>query len=126
STCALVLDIMDDLNHQSQTDLLSGLLNRRGFENSAEQKLREAQGSGLPMALLVCDLDHFKAVNDTYGHATGDSVIRIFAERLRTGTSGDHIVGRMGGEEFAVLLCGSDLRAARLFAEGIRTTFSTA
>ncbi len=126
STCALVLDIMDDLNHQSQTDLLSGLLNRRGFEKSAEQKLREAQGSGLPMALLVCDLDHFKAVNDTYGHATGDSVIRIFAERLRTGTSGDHIVGRMGGEEFAVLLCGSDLRAARLFAEGIRTTFSTA
>lgn len=125
SICALVLDIMDDLKHQSQTDLLSGLLNRRGFEDSMAHELRAAGLKRVPATLILCDLDHFKAVNDTYGHAVGDEVIRCFAERLRKG-AGDHVVGRVGGEEFAILLRNTDLRAARLFAEGIRTAFATA
>ncbi|MEO3997044.1 GGDEF domain-containing protein [Mesorhizobium sp. CAU 1732] len=122
---AVALDVMDDLKRESNTDVLSGLLNRRGFEEDADMLLRSARRMGMPVALIVCDLDRFKAINDTYGHACGDSVIATFAQCLSTCIGTRHAAGRIGGEEFAVLLPGANLGTGRLFAEGVRTSFST-
>lgn len=126
TVCALALDVMEELRHESQTDALSGLLNRRGFEEKAREELRSAARRHVPMSLIVCDLDHFKTVNDTHGHAVGDIVIRSFAERLVGDIGPDHAVGRIGGEEFSILLHGATAGTAKLFAEGVRTVFGTA
>jgi diguanylate cyclase (GGDEF)-like protein len=78
----------------------------------------------VPVSLVICDLDHFKAVNDTWGHAAGDRVIAAFSATLRESAAGHHVVGRIGGEEFAALLPGFNLPAARLFAESVRMAFA--
>jgi diguanylate cyclase (GGDEF)-like protein len=120
----LVRDVLADFTEQSQTDKLSGLLNRRGFETSLEESLRRAAETGLPVSLVICDLDHFKAINDTYGHAAGDRVIEAFSQLLRECLADHRSAARVGGEEFAVLLPGSDLFTARLFAENVRSAFA--
>jgi diguanylate cyclase (GGDEF)-like protein len=120
----LVRDIFADVTAKSETDALSGLLNRGGFERHAEAALRDAARMGLPVTMVISDLDHFKAVNDTFGHAAGDRVIEAFAGFLRSATSGQQIAGRIGGEEFAVALPGTNLSGARLFAEGARSAFA--
>lgn len=119
----VAVEVTKELRTQSHTDPLSGLLNRRGFEERAQALLR-GQRNGVPIGLVLADLDHFKRVNDTYGHATGDAVIAAFARHLRVTGGHGAIVGRIGGEEFAVLLPATDLSAARLFAEGVRVSFS--
>lgn len=121
---AIVLDVMDELRHKSETDLLSGLLNRRGFETGLEAAF-VARAPGTPAALILCDIDRFKSINDRYGHAVGDRVIRHFADCLSGAAEGQHAVGRIGGEEFALLLENADAVTARLLAEGIRIAFST-
>lgn len=120
---ATAVDVLGALKSESQTDGLSGLLNRRGFEDAAAEALQRAQRFGQPTALVIADLDHFKSVNDTFGHAAGDKVIMAFAAHLRA-ASPTAIAGRIGGEEFAVLLTSADLTAARLFAEGVRQALS--
>lgn len=122
--CAAALDVMKALKTETYTDPLSGLLNRRGFEERATLLLRHRATAKLPVALVLADLDHFKALNDMHGHAAGDRVIADFAAKLRVGAGAGGIAGRIGGEEFAVLLPLSDLGAARLFAEAIRTLYS--
>jgi len=119
----LARDVIGDVRILSETDALSRLLNRGGFEDRATLLLRKADAGGRPMALVICDLDHFKAVNDTFGHASGDRVIRAFAGFLRDTASAGHVAGRIGGEEFAILLPGANLVTARLFAEATRTAF---
>lgn len=121
---AIAIDRQEELRVESFTDPLSGLLNRRGFNTRLDSALREAGEQGSPIALIVADLDHFKEVNDRFGHAVGDDAIVSFADCLRGVAGDDHIVGRMGGEEFAILLRGADLRMARLFAEGLRASFA--
>jgi diguanylate cyclase (GGDEF)-like protein len=121
---AAALDVLKALKAESHTDPLSGLFNRRGFEERATAMLMRSHDSGIPAALVIADLDHFKAVNDTFGHAVGDQVIAAFALKLRSAAGKSGIAGRLGGEEFAVLLPASDLAAARLFAESVRTSFS--
>ena len=121
---AIAIDLQEELRAETFTDPLSGLLNRRGFNTRLECALREARERGSPVALIVADLDHFKEVNDRFGHAVGDDVIVSFAACLRNATGDDHVVGRMGGEEFAILLRGVELPMARLFAEGLRTSFA--
>ena len=123
---AAALDMMRDLRVETNTDPLSGLLNRRGFERAAGEALSRQAAQNLPAALVIADLDHFKAVNDRFGHAIGDRVIVAFAELLRQAAAGNGIAGRLGGEEFVVLLTASDLPAARLFAEGARLSLSHA
>jgi diguanylate cyclase (GGDEF)-like protein len=120
----IVSDVLADATAKSETDALSGLMNRRGFEFHAQDALRDALCQGAPVSLVIADLDHFKSVNDSFGHACGDRVIKAFADFLREATSYNHIAGRIGGEEFAVLLPGTNLAAARLLAEGTRTAFS--
>ncbi len=120
------LDMMGSLRIESHTDPLSGLLNRRGFELRAQALLDRSARANLPVALVLADLDHFKTVNDRYGHATGDLVIVDFAGRLRQAAGSRGLASRIGGEEFAILLPLADLGAARLFAEAVRTAFATA
>jgi diguanylate cyclase (GGDEF)-like protein len=120
----LVRDVLADFTEQSQTDKLSGLLNRRGFETGLEESLRRAAETGLPVSLVICDLDRFKAINDTSGHAAGDRVIEAFSQLLRECLADHRSAARIGGEEFAVLLPGSDLFTARLFAENVRSAFA--
>jgi diguanylate cyclase (GGDEF)-like protein len=121
----LVRDALAQATSRSETDALSGLFNRGGFQHHAELSLRDAARRHLPVALAIADLDHFKAINDGFGHACGDRVIERFAALLRQ-TAGDNpVAGRIGGEEFAVLLPGTNLAAARLFAEGARSAFGS-
>lgn len=120
----LVRDILAEVTQKSETDALSGLLNRGGFERRAETALREATRQGLPVTLIISDLDHFKSINDNYGHASGDRVIEAFARFVSESKAGHHIAGRIGGEEFAIMLPGAHLASARLFAEGARSAFS--
>ena len=120
----LTADIVRDITARSETDMLSGLLNRRGFEQRLDEAVRHRPAGGLPVSLVICDLDHFKTVNDNWGHAVGDRLIELFATTLRDGTADHHVLGRIGGEEFAIILPGANLAAGRLFAETVRSAFA--
>lgn len=120
----LIRDMLVDATTRSETDPLSGLFNRRGFEDRVEPGLVAASRGAVPAAYIACDLDHFKAVNDTFGHDIGDQVIRAFAGLLATGAPARSIAARMGGEEFAIFLPGTNLSAARLYAEAVRAGFA--
>jgi len=121
----LVRDVLAEVTSKSEMDTLSGLLNRGGFARHAELAMLGAARQGVPVALVIADLDHFKSVNDSFGHASGDRVIETFAGLLREAAAGHHVTGRIGGEEFAIILPGTNLAAARLFAEGTRGAFGT-
>lgn len=101
-------------------DNLTGVLSRGAFLRQAEEQLRHAAQMKLPVGLLMLDLDHFKNVNDTYGHMTGDIVLAAFAARTADRVSDVDLVGRLGGEEFAVLLIDSSFTRASDIAEVIR------
>ena len=120
----MVRDEMAEITIRSETDKLSGLLNRRGFEDRAERAMASARRAGVSSALVLADLDHFKAINDTLGHDRGDAVIASFARLLARDAEDRMVVGRQGGEEFAVLIPGANLASARLYAEGVRIAFS--
>lgn len=119
----IVRDVMADMTARSETDTLSGLLNRRGFEDRGERSLSLAARSGVPSVMIVADLDHFKQINDTFGHAAGDQVIRLFGAVLRECAGQQALLARMGGEEFAALLPGTNLATGKLFAETVRNAF---
>ncbi|TPJ70742.1 GGDEF domain-containing protein [Mesorhizobium sp. B2-6-2] len=119
----LVRDALNDATAKSETDALSRLFNRGGFERHADLAMRDAVRRGVPVALVIADLDYFKSINDSYGHACGDRVIETFAGFLREAAAEHHVAGRIGGEEFAIILPGTNLAAARLFAEGARNAF---
>ena len=103
------------------TDALTGLFNRRYLETHAKALAEQANAAGSPLSALVVDIDHFKSVNDTHGHAAGDSVLREFAQRLRRNTRGVDLVCRMGGEEFIVVMPDTPLWRARQIAERLRS-----
>jgi two-component system cell cycle response regulator len=94
----------DDLEHLANSDVLTDLCNRRSWFNRAAIEHERCRRYARPIALLMVDLDHFKKVNDTYGHVIGDLVLKRFAELLRDVCRTSDVVGRVGGEEFAVLL----------------------
>jgi diguanylate cyclase (GGDEF)-like protein len=118
------LEVIAELQRKSETDPLSGLLNRRGFGEQASAMLAANDRKGLPASLVLCDLDHFKAVNDSLGHFSGDRVIAAFADMLRKAGGERCVVGRIGGEEFAIMLPDATAAVARLFGEGARSAFS--
>ena len=121
----IMRDLYAETTARAETDTLSGLLNRRGFEDRAEKALQRAQRAGLPAVLVTADLDHFKRINDSYGHAVGDEVIRTFARILRESADDNAIIGRLGGEEFVTCLCGANLATGRLYAETVRAAFAS-
>lgn len=109
-----------DLREQASTDALTGLPNRRYFLHRLEDELeRVRRRTTIEACVLMLDLDHFKRINDQYGHAAGDSLLRHFANLLRHELRATDTAGRMGGEEFAVILPGSSLQAAQGFAQRI-------
>jgi diguanylate cyclase (GGDEF)-like protein len=118
------------LEAMATTDGLTGCLNKRSFLEELDKKLRAAERFGRPLSLIVTDIDHFKGVNDTYGHATGDVVIKELGNVLRRVKRDTDIVARFGGEEFCVLCEETDTEGAVLLAERTRdelrqTTFNT-
>ncbi|AKM07706.1 GGDEF domain-containing protein [Pelagerythrobacter marensis] len=122
----MMRDTTAEMLARSETDALSGILNRRGFDAHAEMALALPRAAGDPVTLIAADIDHFKDVNDTYGHAAGDAVIAHFARLLKDMASETAVVGRLGGEEFAVLLTDTNLADGRRFAESVRERLSAA
>lgn len=115
-------DVMDEIKTDALIDTLSGLFNRRGFEPRALRALAE-RTAGNPPAMILTDLDHFKSINDLFGHSGGDLIIRRFSEVLKQKAPGDAIMARLGGEEFAILLPSNASASAYQLAEEIRTAF---
>ncbi|WP_027853013.1 GGDEF domain-containing protein [Marinobacterium litorale] len=109
------------LHKLATTDALTGLGNRRHFTDQAERMLQRTRLDRLPCALLMLDLDHFKTINDTYGHATGDLMLNHFTALLSETLRPEDLCGRFGGEEFMVLLPNCLPSDARVVAERIRT-----
>jgi len=104
------------------TDVLTGSFNRRGFFEAADAARERAHRNGESVSLLLLDLDHFKQVNDTYGHAAGDEVLQSFTSRVRGVLHVDDIFGRIGGEEFTILMPHAGAGEAEALAERVRNT----
>lgn len=117
--------MIDDLSRQATTDPLTGLCNRRVFDKALTQALGPDRPTEQPGCLAIFDLDHFKRINDAYGHATGDRILVLFSAVLRGAVRSGDVVARLGGEEFAVLLNGASVEQARLVCERIRVRLAT-
>lgn len=117
--------LVDELRQLAATDPLTGIANRREFLRRAGELLHRAQESGAPAALLILDLDRFKAINDTYGHAVGDQALRSATDAALRILRSNDLIGRIGGEEFAVLLGRSGMDEARQIAERLRAEISS-
>ena len=111
---------LTELKHQAETDALTGLLNRRRVNELCEREFRAAKRYGHPCSLLLMDIDHFKAVNDSAGHAAGDAVLAALAERCARTLRIVDIFGRIGGEEFAVFMPHATGEQAEQAAERLR------
>ena len=104
----------------ARTDALTGLANRRAFDEAAEQEVQRALRYNTSLALVMTDLDHFKTINDHYGHHVGDQVLQHFSRILGDSVRNIDLVGRWGGEEFAILMPGTNLEDAVQAAERMR------
>jgi diguanylate cyclase (GGDEF)-like protein len=113
--------LLDMLAEMAGTDELTGALNRRRFMEQAERELAVARRAGRPLSVIVTDLDHFKNINDSHGHAAGDAALRTAAARMREGLRTTDLFCRFGGEEFAALLPDTDMEGAERLAERLRT-----
>jgi two-component system cell cycle response regulator len=112
-------------SEMSMTDALTGLLNRYGLQRALQREHAEARRYARPLSCLLLDIDFFKAVNDTYGHAAGDTALRQAARALTESVRGSDVVCRYGGEEFLVLAPETGAGGARSLAEKIRQAFSS-
>jgi diguanylate cyclase (GGDEF)-like protein len=113
-----------ELRRNAETDPLTGVLNRRAFWGLAGQRVKEATRVRGPLILLLFDLDHFKSINDRFGHAIGDLILKLFAETATQAIRASDVFGRIGGEEFAAVLPGCDATTGRQIAERIRADFA--
>lgn len=112
---------LDEAVAETMKDPLTGIGNRRSFDLALDETIVTASASGRPMTLVFCDLDHFKRVNDEYGHAMGDQVLKLTAQALSSAVRGTDIVCRFGGEEFAIILPNTALKEALMVAERMRS-----
>ena len=121
-----VLDITDrkrhetELAHQASYDALTGLVNRRCLLERLESELAVAHRRGAPLSVCLCDVDKFKGVNDTYGHAAGDEILSSFGQLLVDGTRRGDVSGRLGGDEFCILLPQTTANEGLICIERIR------
>jgi diguanylate cyclase (GGDEF)-like protein len=115
-----LIEARDALREQAIRDSLTGLWNRGMILDQLERELHRSRREGKSLAVAIADLDHFKQVNDTLGHAAGDAVLREAAERMRAAVRDCDFVGRYGGEEFLLVLPGCDGQAGRQVAERVR------
>jgi len=117
-----------ELRHRTAAlvDPLTGIANRRSFLQDATQLAKRHSGKPLPTAVLLIDLDHFKSINDRFGHALGDRVLEIFSDAARKSVRSTDLLGRLGGEEFAAVLHDTSRDKAMAVAERIRESFAHA
>lgn len=127
----MLKDTQDKIHRQNQElqtlaakDPLTGCLNRRGLFDNLNPAFDRAERSGGKLSCVMCDIDHFKAINDTHGHNVGDKVIRTVAEILRSGARESDIIARYGGEEFCLILPGLSLQQGSEMAERLRRTLA--
>ena len=112
--------LFEQTERLATTDGLTGLLNHRAFQGRLDEQLAQAQRYGKKVSLILCDIDHFKSVNDTYGHPVGDQVLRGVARALTQSARQTDVVARYGGEEFAVVMPETETAGALVIAERIR------
>jgi diguanylate cyclase (GGDEF)-like protein len=120
-----VAQLEAELREQALRDPLTGLYNRRALVQRFEQELQHQRATGQSLTLVLIDVDHFKQINDSFGHATGDAVLRAIAGTLRDGVRTSDAVFRVGGEEFALLLPNADALQATLRVQGLRQGLQT-
>src|SRR5499433_2488522 len=111
---------LEAVRNESLTDPLTGLSNRKFFDQMLERAIAETKPNDEPLSLLLTDIDHFKKFNDTYGHLTGDQVLRLVAQAVKQNVKGQDIAARYGGEEFAIILPKTPLQQALTVADHIR------
>lgn len=118
-----ITDLREELEltrRDALTDGLTGIANRKWFEEMLKQSAARAMETGEPLCLIMADIDHFKKLNDAYGHQIGDHVLRLVAQTLRQGIKGRDTVARYGGEEFSLILPDTELAGATALAESLR------
>lgn len=116
-------DLQEKLRDQANRDSLTGLFNRRYLEGTLEREMARCKREGTPIAMLLLDIDHFKLINDTYGHQAGDEVLRVFSRILQESARAEDIVCRYGGEEFLLVLPKMPLEIARERGEHLLQLF---
>ena len=114
------------VEEEAATDPLTGVLNRRALQRLLDREISRADATGVGISVLALDLDHFKAINDTHGHAAGDEALRAFAARVRVQLRQSDHLARMGGEEFVVVLPGATEPKAMEIAERLRAAVAEA
>jgi diguanylate cyclase len=112
---------LESVRVESLTDSLTGLANRRMFDETLRMRIEEARAQRSDLCLVLCDIDHFKRFNDTWGHHTGDQILRFLASAMQAHSRPDWLVARHGGEEFAIVLPRATARMAAQTAEALRT-----
>lgn len=112
------------IQQEAMTDPLTGVKNRKTFDDSIERILQRARADGTPMSLIFADVDHFKRFNDRWGHQTGDQVLRLVAEMMKANVKGQDVLARYGGEEFAIILPETSLENGIRLADRIRESIS--
>lgn len=120
SVFLVAADLAAYLRVQATSDELTGIYNRRGFEDAAEREIRNAQRQRRPLSVVVADIDSLKTLNDRHGHSAGDRALKHFASRLERLLRRGDLIGRIGGEEFAILLVNARAQAAVEVVERIR------
>jgi diguanylate cyclase len=118
-------EVLEAVRSETLTDPLTSLANRKFFDDTLAKALADAQARREPLSLMLMDIDHFKKFNDSYGHLTGDQVLRLVAVAVKQNVKGQDISARYGGEEFAVILPNTALRAALTVADKIRRAVMT-
>lgn len=113
---------LEKVREEAMTDALTGIANRKRFDESMRKARRDAEIKSESFSLVMCDIDHFKRFNDTWGHQTGDQIIRFVAACLSRFSKSHFVVARYGGEEFAVVMPGTGVDEARIVAEKVRAT----
>lgn len=116
--------LFESVSAEARVDKLTNVLNRRGFDERVEVELEHSRREATPVSIVTFDIDHFKRVNDDWGHDAGDRVLSRLGTVLHRQSRGADVVARIGGEEFAALLPRADIDAARDYAERVRAAFS--
>lgn len=111
---------LDDVRRESMLDPLTKIANRKSFDEGIDRAIKDAVSTKDPLCLMIIDIDHFKNFNDTYGHQTGDQVLRLVAMTLKSNIKGKDLAARYGGEEFVAILPSTDIEGAVIVAENIR------